>query len=242
MAITWQMSKAPFRFPDSKPLVVGSFGDLDAIIKASPRSLALECDIAEIRLDLFHEAHSKQGSKLWRHLKDFPLLFTARCHAEGSPFDLDSSTRQALLMDSMADASLIDIEVASISEMPSLVAEINDRNLPWIASYHNFERLPTDQEIEALASLAKAAGASCFKFAAILENIGELPALHHLQSSDYGLPIAGMGMGKLAPISRLLCAQSGSSLNYGYIGHLETAPGQWPAKLLRDGIHALNLL
>jgi 3-dehydroquinate dehydratase len=48
-----------------------------------------------------------------------------------------------------------------------------------------------------------------------------------------------MGMGPLAPVSRLLCAQSGSLLNYGYLGTTATAPGQWDAALLRQAIARL---
>ena len=45
-----------------------------------------------------------------------------------------------------------------------------------------------------------------------------------------------MGMGPLAPASRLLAAQCGSLLNYGYLGTGSTAPGQWPARLLKEAL------
>lgn len=232
------MSEPPFPFPYSKPSVVGSFGDIDSLRSATPASLALECDIAEIRLDLFHQEFSQQGSELWAHLNGFPLLFTARCHTEGSPFQLGTETRITLLESALLEASLIDIEAASLTEMAELIAEINAKHIPWIASFHNFERLPTLGELTSRATLAKQAGASGFKFAARLHEIEELAILAKLQSHNFGLPTASMGMGKLAPVSRILCAQNGSVLNYGFIGNTETAPGQWPAKLLRDGIRA----
>ena len=49
-----------------------------------------------------------------------------------------------------------------------------------------------------------------------------------------------MGMGVLAPVSRLLCAQSGSLLNYGYIGQTLTAPGQWDSLRLKQAIANLE--
>ncbi|MES2982402.1 MAG: type I 3-dehydroquinate dehydratase [Verrucomicrobiota bacterium] len=236
------MSEPLFPFPNSNPSVVGSFGDYDSLRSATPESLALECDIAEIRLDLFHQEFSLQGSELWAHLIGFPLLFTARCHAEGSPINLNAETRKTLLQSALPAAALIDIEAASIAEMAELIHKINAERIPWIASFHNFERLPTLDELTSRATLAKQAGASGFKFAARLHRVEELATLAELQVHDFGLPTASMGMGSLAPVSRVLCAQNGSILNYGFIGKTETAPGQWPAKLLRDGIRASSPL
>ena len=51
-----------------------------------------------------------------------------------------------------------------------------------------------------------------------------------------------MGMGELAPASRLLYAQHGSLLNYGYLGEEPTAPGQWPAILLKEAISNIESL
>ena len=46
-----------------------------------------------------------------------------------------------------------------------------------------------------------------------------------------------MGMGPLAPASRLLAAQLGSVLNYGYLGSEPTAPGQWSARFLKEAVN-----
>jgi 3-dehydroquinate dehydratase I len=232
------MSEPLFSFPNNNPSVVGSFGDILALRSATPASLALECDIAEIRLDLFYQESTQQGPELWGHLVGFPLLFTARCHAEGSPFDLSTDTRKSLLKSAFSYATLIDIEVSSIAEMSDLIADLNTKSIPWIGSFHNFERLPTLEELSPRASQAKQAGAAAFKFAARLHQAEELTTLAKLQTHDFGLPVASMGMGSLGPDSRVLCAQNGSVLNYGFVGNTETAPGQWPAKLLRERIHA----
>jgi 3-dehydroquinate dehydratase-1 len=42
-----------------------------------------------------------------------------------------------------------------------------------------------------------------------------------------------MGMGPLGRLSRLVLAQAGSCLNYGYL-RAANAPGQWSAKELSD--------
>ena len=234
------MPRPPFTFPGSFPFVVGSIGDAAALAEATPGSLAGQCDLAEIRLDLVHADFLKKGNILWRHLLPFPLLFTARCHAEGSPFDLDLSTRISLLRAALPDACMIDIEAVSAPPMEELISEIAAQEIPWIASYHDFNGLPTVRELATQAGIAKNAGAAAFKAAALLHTPDELAALARFQMSDQGIPLSTMGMGGLAPVSRLLCAQAGSVLNYGFVGENATAPGQWSAKRLRECIQSLK--
>lgn len=222
------------------PIVVGSFGDSESISSATPESLAIECEIAEIRLDLFHREFTEKGAGLWKHMIPFPLLFTARRKSEGSPYDLNASERGALLAAALPNASMIDIEVTSIPEMSELIASVGSKEIPWIASYHDFDGLPSLEKLERQCAIAKHAGAAAFKFAGRLSSVNDLTILANFQMSEQGIPIATMGMGELAPVSRLLCAQLGSVLNYGFIGAKETAPGQWSARQLREGIRSLK--
>ncbi|MDP4626340.1 MAG: type I 3-dehydroquinate dehydratase [Akkermansiaceae bacterium] len=219
---------------------MGSIGDADTLAAATPESLAKECDIAEIRLDLLHREFFTSGAALWQHLLPFPLLFTARCHSEGSPFDLDLETRIRMLTTALPDASLIDIEAMSASAMGELVREIISKDIPWVASYHDFLRLPSRMKLDTHAEIAREAGATAFKAAARMQTPADITELASFQMSDVGIPLATMGMGDLAPVSRLLCAQVGSVLNYGYIGEKETAPGQWSASRLRECIRSLK--
>lgn len=237
---TFNMPRLSFTFPGSFPIVVGSVGDPAALAEATPASLAGQCDLAEIRLDLFHAEFLEKGNALWRHLLAFPLLFTARCHAEGSPFELDLSTRISLLRAALPDACMIDIEAVSAPHMKGLISEIAAQEIPWIASYHNFNGLPSMRELTTHAKIARKAGAAAFKTAAHLRTPDELAALARFQMSDQGIPLSTMGMGGLAPVSRLLCAQAGSVLNYGFVGENTTAPGQWTAKRLRECIQSLK--
>ena len=236
------MQRPKFTFPNPTPLVVGSFGDAESLAGATPESLAEQCDIAEIRLDLFFEEFKTLGNRLWQHLLPFPLLFTARCHSEGSPYDHDQDVRETLLRTALPDAALIDIEVRNVGAMSGIISEIRTREIPWIASYHDFEKLPAREELETQAENARKAGASAFKAAAQLHTLNDLTELAHFLINEKNIPLSTMGMGVLAPVSRLLCAQAGSILNYGYVGDKATAPGQWSARQLRDCIHSLSPL
>lgn len=219
--------------------MVGSFGSPTDLQESAAASVRQSCDLSEIRLDLLIADSGKIDSSLWDHLAEIPLLFTARRIEEGGAHLLDAAARMNLLDDVLDQAAWIDIEVASIPEMGELLEKLADRKIPWLASYHDFDKLPDLAELERAAKQAKAAGAAVFKAAAKLGSPADLARLAEFQLADHGLPVATMGMGPLAPVSRLLCAQCGSVFNYGYLGNTATAPGQWDAALLKTAVSRL---
>jgi 3-dehydroquinate dehydratase-1 len=192
-----------------------------------------QCDLVEVRLDALAAAGGVPERSQWRHLAGVPLLFTARRKAEGGALELTDDQRAAMLLAVLEDAALLDLEVASLPAMAAVIAAASARNLPWIGSFHDFAELPTTAVLAAAAQQARSAGAAAFKVAACLHTPADVARLAEFQSSNQGLPLATMGMGPLAPVSRLLCAQCGSVLNYGYLGETPTAPGQWDAGLLK---------
>lgn len=235
------MPRPQVTFTGSRPLVVGSFGSPAAIPVTTAAQAAEACDVLEIRLDILAASGMRVSRELWAHLKELPLLFTARRKEEGSPVDLSPDERSELLRIALADAAIIDIEVSSIGEMKDIISEVRAQGIPWVASYHDFDKLPPQETLADAASKAKQAGADLFKSAARLHQPSDISRLADFQLADHGLPVATMGMGNLAPVSRLLCAQCGSVLNYGYIGDTPTAPGQWSAAFLKQAIAGLTM-
>lgn len=227
------VTKSDFRLDRAHPLVVGSFGGAASLAGACPAEVAAACDVVEIRLDLLPDWRPGEDARPWSELGETALLFTARRADEGGAGGLDAATRRGMLVAALDDAACVDIEAASIPEMTGLIALLAERKLPWIASFHDFTKLPADEILRTAAKAAKDAGAAAFKVAAMLESSGDLARLAEFQLADHGIPVAAMGMGPLAPVSRLLCAQCGSVLNYGYLGETATAPGQWDAALLK---------
>ena len=216
--------------------VVGSIGG-----GASPRSCSRAeaekaCDLVEIRLDHGVAEGWAEDAESWAHLRGFPLLFTARRQDEGGAVPASPAQRRTLLQNCLADAALIDLEVASIDEMGDFPARLSAATVPWIASMHDFNGLPAWAGVERALERARQAGAAIFKFAARLHSTADLARLADFQSRDHGMPVALMGMGPLAAVSRILCAQCGGALHYGYLGPQPTAPGQWHAATLREVI------
>jgi len=216
-------------------LVVGSAASAGDLTSATADALTGCCDLVEVRLDLLDGT----AARPWRHLDALPLLFTARRGEEGGSGNLSARQRMDLLQDALEDASLIDIEVASIEAMAPVLELLGQRGLPWIASFHDFEKLPENQLIEEACRRAREAGAQVFKLAAHLADEASLQRLIAFQQADHGLPTATMGMGPLGAQSRVRCAEAGSVLNYGYLGASPTAPGQMSAGELSHAIQQL---
>jgi 3-dehydroquinate dehydratase-1 len=233
------MAHVQFSSDDRQPRVVGSFGSLLDLQTTPATRVRESCDLAEIRLDLLGPGDVRNDSPPWSHLSEIPLLFTARREDEGGAGSLSPASRMKLLREALDQAACVDVEVASIREMREILAELAARRIPWVASCHDFNRLPPTADLERAAEQAKAAGAAVFKAAARLATPADLARLAEFQLADHGIPVATMGMGPLAPVSRLLCAQCGSVLNYGYLGATATAPGQWDAALLKTAISRL---
>ena len=234
------MANSKFLLSAGQPHVVGSFGsrnDMSVVESAKVREL---CDFAEIRLDLLADASGQVGIPSWRHLVGVPLIFTARRLEEGGAVAISATERAILLESVLGEAACIDIEVASIREFSQLIQTITSSGIPWVASFHDFKNLPESGILEDAAKRALEAGASAFKVAARLHQPADIARLAEFQLADHGLPVATMGMGPLATVSRLLCAQCGSVLNYGFIGKNPTAPGQWEAGLLKRAIAGLT--
>lgn len=230
------MAHMDFQLTIGPPKIVGSFGSPDDLRHTAADRVATACDIAEIRLDVLLAGSPAVEPENWHHLRDTPLLFTARRKEEGGAIPLNPAERMGLLQMALKHAACIDIEVASIDEMDELLSQLT---IPWIASFHDFEKLPDPATLAEAALRAKAAGAAVFKLAAKLNQTDDLARLADFQLADHGIAVATMGMGPLAPVSRLLCAQCGSVLNYGYLGKTPTAPGQWDAALLNQAVSRL---
>ena len=233
------MANARMMFEKNRPRVVGSFGNRQDLLNANAETLKLACDIAEVRLDLLEVDAAANEPLPWNHLLEIPLLFTARRSEEGGAREMGPAKRMELLRGVLDHATWVDIEVASIAEMSVLIAELQMKEIPWIASYHDFEKLPADAELNQAVMKARDAGAAVFKAAARLASPADVARLADFQLSDHGISVSTMGMGPLAPVSRLLCAQCGSVLNYGFIGQTPTAPGQWSSALLKQAIAQL---
>jgi 3-dehydroquinate dehydratase I len=107
-----------------------------------------------------------------------------------------------------------------------------------VGSFHDFAGTPAADDLRRMRDMAFEAGADIVKFAATLHSTADLATLAALLEEPGHPPLSVMGMGKLGRISRLIFAQLGSVLNYGYLDR-PTVPGQWKATRLKELIAEL---
>jgi len=208
--------------------VVGSFLDLPSNIPSNET-----CDLIEVRLD-----HPIEDAPLRTFLADCPqeILLTARDIQEGGETELTADQRIAKLQQYLPLADYIDVEMRNWDEMSPLISEAQSLGKKVICSYHDFEKTPSYDELSSLFENALNLKADVIKFAFMTKSLEDIAICQKLLLDNKNREISIMGMGKYAPISRVLLAQSGSVLNYGYLGDTITAPGQWSAELLKKAI------
>ena len=120
------------------------------------------------------------------------------------------------------------------------MAEAHAAGVPVIASAHDFEKTPTLESLLEKEQAARALGADVAKFAFRLHCAEDMMTGVQLMRRASGTTTA-MGMGPLGAVSRLLYAQHGACLVYGYLGDTPTAPGQWSAALCRQSLDRLTI-
>ena len=217
------------------PLVVGviSTAEILRTCAASPPTEA-DCDLIELRLATI-QLPAAQLRDLATALKKH-LLFTARHPGEGGHGDLDAAQRASLLEANLDLATLIDIELRSALDMQALIRKAQGKGVQVLGSFHDFSLTPHPDILNGAIEMGIQFRLNAIKIATTLRGPADLATLINLLAAPRRLPLSVMGMGALGRASRLALAHSGSILNYGFLG-ASNAPGQWPARRLREMIH-----
>jgi len=222
----------------SQPATVGTVHSA-ASLAAARKICNNVCDWLELRIDGFYpgvEALLKAGHKLC-----LPRIITVRHPSEGgSAPGLTAGERRRLYHDFLEIAGLVDIELRQAGAMKDVIREAHDAGVGVILSHHDFQRTPTLAKLRDLARRAQDAGADIFKVASMTRRELDLATLlEFLGNEKKRLPLSVMGMGVYGKVSRLVLAQAGSCLNYGYLGSAN-ASGQWPVAALKARIAELG--
>ena len=219
-----------------RPKVVGAVHSAGALRRAL-RIRPGEVDLLEIRVDAF----APDLAPLLRALPRLrvPLLITVRHPAEGGTHRLSLPLRRALFAQFLPFAQFIDLELRSVIALAPVIAAARARGVCVIVSDHHFKTMPPAARLRHTIRRAHAAGADICKIAALAETPAGLSRLLALFTTPPPLPLSVMGMGRFGKVSRLLFAQAGSVLNYGYLDQ-PNASGQWEAVLLQKRLAELE--
>ena len=197
----------------------------------SPESLAVaaglrrgDVDFLEWRADCLPCGQRIPKSRI-------PWILTVRHPKEGGGRPWSDLERAEVFRDLMPSAALLDIELRSLPALGGIRDAARAAGLPVVASFHDFKATPSTRRLRDLSRKAHDEGAEIFKVATHTGSAADIARLLGLFESP-PLPVAVMGMGQLGFGSRLLFAQCGSALNYGWL-HRPNVSGQWEALELK---------
>jgi 3-dehydroquinate dehydratase-1 len=233
--------KFPLEFAPSlsHPAVVGTVHSAPSL-SAALKIRTGGCDWLELRVDNFFP--SQVAGLLCAAPKlRIPRIVTVRHASEGGTAKgMTARERRGLYTDFLPVAGLVDIELRQARAMAAIIAQARAAGIGIILSYHDFRRTPGAAKLREMARRAREAGADIFKVATTAREPRDLATLiEFLADEKEKGPIAVMGMGRFGKVSRLVLAEAGSCLNYGYLGK-PNASGQWPVALLKARIAELQ--
>jgi 3-dehydroquinate dehydratase I len=176
------------------------------------------------------------GRALMGALGGLPLLATIRTGAEGGelplPGDEYLAVYRALLDAGVAD--LLDVEVMH-ALAPEVIAAAHDAHVPVVASNHDFDGTPAQEEIERRLLLMAERGADVLKIAVMPrspEDVLTLLAATLAVRRQVEQPVITMSMAGTGVVSRLAGGVFGSAATFGTVG-AASAPGQVEVEALR---------
>jgi len=212
---------------------IHSTAGLRQALKLKPEAL----DLLEIRVDAFAEATDQLLGSVTK--LTIPLILTIRHPLEGAIHPMATARRRELFHQFLPLAAFIDVELRSVKTLTPIIEEARSRGIGVILSHHDFKRTPAQQRLQELAEDAHHLRADLFKLATTTTTPSDLVTLLAFLAHEKRIPLSVMGMGRFGKISRLLLAQSGSRLNYGFLDKAQV-PGQWSASLLKARLSELT--
>lgn len=225
-------------------------------IEQQARTIArTEADVVEWRFDLARDLYMAEDwtktlpdilQMLHTVLHEKELLFTIRTKQQGGSFPVDAVAYREIALLALSSGYLNDLDLEDTTpeaDARILVEEAHARGVQVIASFHDFEKTPSVEEIQAKLRALRAMGADILKTAYMPKKTSDVAALllatSRFKEEDEGQhPLITMSMGETGKISRLVGAAFGSMLTFATVGE-SSAPGQMPIEQVRKSLDML---
>lgn len=208
-------------------------------------------DLAEWRCDFFENVSDPEAVKdmirlIRQSLGEKPFLFTFRTKWEGGEKEIQQEAYRDLicLAARTNQVDLIDAELFRESGLGREVKPVLEQHaVRMVGSNHDFEKTPPSEEIVTRLLQMKENGADIPKIA-VMPRSGHdvlelLKATWEFCRYAPKTPVITMAMGGVGMISRVAGEAFGSAVTFGSAG-VCSAPGQIPAKKLRDVLEILH--
>ncbi len=207
-----------------------------ALAQAQVIANTADADLAEFRIDLLSFASdTKQvialGHELKKILGNKPMIATIRTKNEGGQLEISDAdygkTYQAYLKNPFMD--WLDVEMFRDQKVVSeIVQKAHQKKMLVVMSNHDFQKTPSQDEIEKRLLKQDQMGADVLKIAVMPKSKQDVFTLMNATlkvSQQTTKPLLTMSMGQLGTISRVATANMGGSYSFGMIGEA-SAPGQ----------------
>ncbi|WP_198079285.1 type I 3-dehydroquinate dehydratase [Acinetobacter calcoaceticus] len=207
-----------------------------ALAQAQVIANTADADLAEFRIDLLSFASdTKQvialGHELKKILGNKPMIATIRTKNEGGQLEISDAeygkTYQAYLKNPFMD--WLDVEMFRDQKVVSeIVQKAHQKKVLVVMSNHDFQKTPSQDEIEKRLLKQDQMGADILKIAVMPKSKQDVFTLMNATlkvSQQTTKPLLTMSMGQLGTISRVATANMGGSYSFGMIGEA-SAPGQ----------------
>ncbi len=207
-----------------------------ALAQAQVIANTADADLAEFRIDLLSFANdTKQvialGHELKKILGNKPMIATIRTKNEGGQLEISDAdygkTYQAYLKNPFMD--WLDVEMFRDQKVVSdIVQKAHQKKVLIVMSNHDFQKTPSQDEIEKRLLKQDQMGADILKIAVMPKSKQDVFTLMNATlkvSQQTTKPLLTMSMGQLGTISRVATANMGGSYSFGMIGQA-SAPGQ----------------
>lgn len=210
-------------------------------------------DLVEWRVDLYELFTAGGGSdpapavealrRIAQILPTTPVLATFRTQNEGGSASISPegyvALIEALAASELADA--VDVEYRHPLAADAIAAA-QSHATPVVASNHDFEATPAEQEIVDRLTAMELLGADVAKIAVTPTSAADVLTLLSATERRYReahVPLITMSMGALGAVTRLGGGVFGSSATFGTVG-AASAPGQLPAAEVRAALALLR--
>ena len=227
-------------------IIVPVSGDAAALSGQVEALASSRADIVEWRADTLVGAHFVSASdveedlvRMARYVADsspLPVLATIRTSVEGGEAYLDDEEYCALVRRLASFAGGVDVEI-SRDGSSALIDEVHEAGAIIVASFHDFEGTPGDEQLAEVLAAMNYAGADVLKFACMANSATDAARVLAAQAwarEAYDRPVIGIAMGEHGAPTRLVGSALGSAATFATLPGWEgSAPGQFTVEQVR---------
>lgn len=199
-------------------------------------------DIIELRIDQFSDRSLDYVVNKASFVKELGLgiIATIRSAKEGGTHISDYE-RERIFKAVAPYSDILDIELSSETMIEKVIKISKENNCLTLISYHDFEKTPSEEEIQKIIDKAVSKEADIVKYAFKAKTFDDVSRILCITNKNRDKKLVAIAMGELGRITRMAGFAFGSLITYTYIG-VAFAPGQIEVDKLKEDMIFYGLL